>query len=149
MQLDFSREQDSNKLAMEEIKILQNIVARHEEHIFKIRGWMLLIESALLGAQASSTIDLSLFSHFYWGIAVIFLCLVLELTQRETMRLAIQRVDNIEKAIRDGGNYDGSKVVQSFKDGGYNWITELRLRLLWVFYLVSTIIVSLGIFIVN
>ena len=60
MKLDFSKEQNINKLAMEEIKILQSIIARHEEHTFKIRAWLLLIESALVGAQASGTINLSL-----------------------------------------------------------------------------------------
>lgn len=101
------------EVELEELRQVQAIVARHEDHAFKIRGVLyalltaltlpLFAERRVISGQTFLTLS---------GIAVL-LFLVVELVHRAFVRLAILRGARIEEIMRNKEPYDGPKIAIS------------------------------------
>ena len=130
-----------------EIGVLEEIIARHETHAMKVKGWLFL----LLTSASAGRIFVGDFRHSpYFMTFVILASLVFvlwELFHRGLVRLAIERVATIEENMRNQAHYDGPRVVVSLSPNltirkafseirdPWNWwsviATALWLSLLW------------------
>jgi hypothetical protein len=120
-----------------EIERLQDIVARHEEHTFKIRGWLYTVLGALTVSLYTESIALAPLAFSELCIVTIALFLAWELVQRSPKRKAIDRVRDVEKMIRLDSTYDGPKIADTFINFKYNPLTEFKISLVWLPYLVA------------
>lgn len=97
-----------------EIGVLEEIIARHETHAMKVKGWLFLL---LTSASAGRVFAGEGFRHSPYFMTFVVLASVVfvlwELFHRGLVRLAIERVKKIEEDMRDGVHYDGPRVVQS------------------------------------
>jgi hypothetical protein len=100
---------------LEEFKHLQAIIARHEDHAFKIRGVMYALLTALSAAVFTHEKLLSGWMFMLLGVLVIALFLVMEMVHRAICRLAIDRVSKLEAILRSKGEipYDGPLIGQA------------------------------------
>src|SRR5262245_60538658 len=102
---------DQRTTALFEIERLQEIIARHEEHTFKIRGWLYAVLAALTLGLYTESVDLAPLAYSELAIIVILLFFAWELVQRAPKRVAIDRVSLIEAELRGNGLYDGPLIA--------------------------------------
>ena len=105
----------ASDIELEELRQLQAIIARHEEHAFKIRGVMYALLTAL--AVPVFTNDRLLTGGWFIALAVLLIGLSFwaELVHRTFVRLAINRVLRLEEILRSDGSmsYDGPLISKS------------------------------------
>jgi outer membrane protein OmpA-like peptidoglycan-associated protein len=95
----------------EEIKILQSIIARHEDHSFRVKGWFAAIVGGLAAASYSKHIGVP-WQEFAFLTFLIYAGLVIWLLyHRAIIQRAIGRVSKIEEDWEV--EYRGSKVVET------------------------------------
>lgn len=91
-------------LALEELRMLQDIIARHDEISFKLKGWCITLNigvlAALYGVNEGKTIDINPVVVFVCLFLAILFFLWLDAIYRVAMDRAIQRTAKIEKQIR-------------------------------------------------
>jgi hypothetical protein len=95
----------------EELKLLQSIIARHEDYSFRVKGWFAAIVGALAAALYSkhlavTRVEFVILTLVVYGALVIWL-----LYHRIIIRRAIGRVREIENGSK--GNYRGSRIVET------------------------------------
>jgi len=85
---------------LEEYRIIQNKIDKIGEFEFKVRGWAITLESALIISLMTGKIPLGLSWYLFLLMAIIVLIFqFLEEKQREIKRALVSRVFIIEKAI--------------------------------------------------
>ncbi len=98
------------EIELEELRQIQSIVARHEDHAFKIRSVLYALLSALALPLFAEKKIVSGESFLKLSVTIIILFLVVELVHRAFVRLAIERGSFIENILRDKLEYDGPKI---------------------------------------
>jgi hypothetical protein len=101
--------------AVEELKLLQEVISRHENHAMRIKGWLFLIVAGLATALYSQGVSVSKVELLIGAIAVTFLFLIWELHHRALVQMAISRASKVEEHLRDSENcpYDGPCIGTS------------------------------------
>lgn len=96
---------DKIDIAFEELKMLQDIIARHDELSFQIKGWCMTLNvgviAAIYGIGGGSTINASKVLVFIALVLITIFFIWLEAIYRVAMNRAIQRTATIEKEIRE------------------------------------------------
>lgn len=128
---------DQLESARFEIEQLQAIVARHEEHTFKIRGWLYTVLGALTLGLYTESVSLAPLPFFELCAIAILLFFAWELVQRGPKRNAIERVRSIERMIREAKPYDGPLIADTFIHSKYSPFSEARISLVWLPYFVA------------
>jgi hypothetical protein len=95
---------------MDELQRLQEIIARHEDHAFKVRGVMYGLLGALSIPLFSDKKVITGETFLILAGIVVLLFLLVELVHRSFVRLAIIRSMTVEEMIRTGKKYDGPLV---------------------------------------
>ncbi|QDU60885.1 hypothetical protein Pan216_17380 [Planctomycetes bacterium Pan216] len=132
-------EPDDIEMAKFEIEQLELIIARQDEHTFKFRGWLFVVLGALAVCLYSKTgyIELTAWEFFWLGAFSIVVFAMLELVQRAPARLAINRVKDVERMIRQNTSYDGPLIAETFEPPMYDLRSELKIKLMWMPYVVA------------
>ena len=122
--------------AMEEMRILQGVIKRAEQQEFQVRGWLLVMLSALLAALYSEKSKLNgiMFGGVSGQLTLFFANA--ELITRIVKRKAIRRVARVEAALRGDGQYDGPMIAKSLSG---EWGMKTLLRLMWHEALIITV----------
>jgi hypothetical protein len=142
--------------AMEEWRLLQSIISRHETIEFQIRGWLLVLLVALVAALYADRTRLNNAAFGGIGAALVLLFLVMELIVRIPKRLAIRRVALVEAMLRGEKEYDGPGISLSLANRVIStkqpdrtmsqtrllW-DEIRIALVWLFYVVLLLVVAI------
>jgi hypothetical protein len=136
-------------LALEELRQLQAIIARYEGLGFQIRGWLLVLVGALVAAILKN-LPPALFLLLNAFVVPVFA--LMELVTRGPKRRAIQRVGEVEGALRGEQVYDGPLIHATLSGSLHNrWtfaFAELRVINFWAFYgalLLVAVVVALSI----
>ncbi len=112
--------------AFHEHTILQEIIARHEGHMFSLRGWLLAIIGGLLAAYYTENILIHVSMLAIALLLVTLMFLYVELQHMNVVEAVGERVVELEKTIvasRDPNNqsgtgwYDGPKVCEACREG--------------------------------
>ena len=117
------------ELELEELRQIQAIVARHEDHAFKIRGVMYALLTALTLPLFAEKRVISGQTFLTLSAIVVVLLLVVELVHRAFVRLAIERGAKIEQILRDKEPYDGPKIAVSL---GQSRVIEMMIKELFL-----------------
>lgn len=102
-----------DKLALEEIKILQAIVIKHDDIRSTIINWNVGLITALCVAFLSGKSGLDRIDFFLIGVAIILLFFWLDVVYKIAQNRAIRRSAEIEDQIRCGTTYDGPIIGKS------------------------------------
>ena len=131
------------EIALEELKILQQIVARHDDLSFKIKGWCVTLVTAIILAIKSDKYSISVSSglSLLFGISLLFLWI--DVIYRVAEDRAISRSRQVERLIRDHIVYDGPKIAESLsvKTTFMNQMRSLNNIRIYVPYISISIIV--------
>lgn len=96
---------DKIDIAMEEIKILQSIIARHDDLSIRIKSWCISLNIGLIaafyGINASNQISFNKISMVIILVLLTGFFLWLDTIYRVAMDRAIQRTTEIETEIRE------------------------------------------------
>lgn len=141
------RDKQKREMAMFELEQLERAISRHEDYVFKIRGWLFTILLALTASTYSKAVDLNPYTYLLVSVAAIVLFSFWEILQRKPKRRAINRSKEIEIYLRGEYVYHYTKsfvtpqIGVSLEDGEYSWWKEFRISLVYVPYLVSLLLV--------
>ena len=115
---------DEMEQAYKELERIQDIITRHEGHMFALRGWLLAILGGLLAAYYTANIDLSVMVLRIAMLLVAALFLVLETRHVNLIEAVVERATAVEELIRRHRNapneaqwYDGPRVNEACFDG--------------------------------
>ncbi|MCI0639078.1 MAG: hypothetical protein L0Y72_26650 [Gemmataceae bacterium] len=129
---------DPRQMALEELKELQAIIGRYDEHAFKIRNWATAIAGAIV--VASVTLHIHLLLTILFGIVAIPAVFFVELLHRGPQRHAIERVRVIEAYLRDQNHktYDGPLICESLGEKWTLWdmLKEAKIHFNWLSYVI-------------
>lgn len=110
--------------AHQELDRLQDIITRHEGHMYALRGWLLAIIGGLLAAYYTDSIDLHVSLLRVAVIVVVLLFIVLESRHVNLVEAVVERAARVEAEIRshrlspdDDQWYDGPRVSEACLDG--------------------------------
>lgn len=102
-------------LAYKEVDVLQSIIARHEGHAMRVRGWFVLVAGALMAAKYANNIEIDIVTLFLLCLVTSLFFLLWEhhywaLAHRAILRIAF--IENIvNDAIESGSNhYHGTRI---------------------------------------
>lgn len=101
------------EVELEELRQIQSIIARHEDHAFKVRGVLYALLSALTLPLFADKRVITGQSFLILSAIVVVLFLIVELVHRGIVRLAIERGAKVEEILRDGTPYDGPRIALS------------------------------------
>jgi hypothetical protein len=132
--------------AIEEWKLLQAVIARQEDLVFRIRGYNYALLTAFSAGLIAGRIAISgwLFLAIGWGVALAFLWM--ELAQRVGLKRAIERSKGVEQALRSGSGYDGPLLASTLTEPvrlGAMFRYLLKNEMIWVPTLAVVIVVAL------
>jgi hypothetical protein len=98
---------NADQRAVEEWKLLQAIIARQEDLVFKIRGYNYALLTAFSAGIIGGKLPISgwLFLGIGWGLGIAFLWM--ELAQRVGLKRAVERSKNVESSLASSSGYDG------------------------------------------
>jgi hypothetical protein len=127
--------------AMEEIRILQEIIGRNEGFAFQVRGWLLALLGAFVAVLFSDKSQLTpiIFVAIGWSLA--FLLSMVEASIRITIRQSICRVGLIEEQLRKSSAYDGPSISRTLSENDdpdlslSSYLNEARVMGFRTFYL--------------
>ena len=112
--------------AHHELGRMQEIITRHEGHMFALRGWLLSIIGGLLAAYYTANIDMSAVVLRVGLLVVALSFLVVELQHTNLVEAVVERVSALEKSISNSRLstdqtstvwYDGPKVSEACQEG--------------------------------
>jgi hypothetical protein len=130
-------------LEIEELKMLQQIIGRYDDHEIKIRSWLLGLLVALSIARYSEKIHMPGAWLGYLASGLVVLFLFIEVIHRIPKRKAIDRVAEVERAIRGECDYDGPRINEKLTQSAQvtKVIAEAAMLPVYGFYgLVITIV---------
>ena len=127
----------SFEVELEELRQIQAIVARHEDHAFKIRNVMYALLTALTVPLFSEKKLIPGKSFLVLASIVMVLFLIVELVHRGFVRLAIDRGRDVEEMIRGKKPYDGPLIAESLGQQRLMsmMLSELRMPSIAVHYI--------------
>ncbi|MFO0951138.1 MAG: hypothetical protein U0835_08300 [Isosphaeraceae bacterium] len=107
------------EIEREELRQLQAIIARHEDHAFKVRSVMYALLTALAVALLGKGNLISGPQFVGLSLFIIALFFIVELVHRAIARLAIDRGKVVEAVLRTQGKvpYDGPMIADSLGKG--------------------------------
>jgi hypothetical protein len=121
------------ELAVRELERLQGIIARHEGHIFTLRGWLVTAIGALIAAYYSENLgDLVVLRVALPLVAALFV--VMELRHVNLIEAVVDRAMDIENRIaarRLEGWYEGPRVSATCLEGATRWWPRRGMTLLF------------------
>ena len=117
------------EVELQELLQIQAIVARHEDHAFKIRGVMYALLTALTLPLFAEKPTITGQTFLTLSGVVIVLLLIVELVHRAFERLAIERGARIEEILRNKETYDGPKIAVSL---GQSRVIEMMIKELFL-----------------
>ncbi|UCE59909.1 MAG: hypothetical protein JSU63_20995 [Phycisphaerales bacterium] len=109
---------DRENVALEELKLLQAIIARQDQMRFRIKTWATTIFSALSLALFTEKIELSTSSFLLAALLVSGLFWALDAIYRTSEERAIRRAKVVEECIESAGPYKGPKIAASLSTTG-------------------------------
>lgn len=115
-------------VALDELKELQAIVSRHEEHAFKVRGYLYVIIGAMTTSLFLEKPYLSQAGYAGGCAIAIVLFMMMELIHRCYAARAIARVSDIEKALRGDVHYGGPKICDSMRAPAGGFVREMKVE---------------------
>jgi len=106
------------KTALHELDRVQDIVTRHEGHMFSLRGWLFAALAGVVAAYYSSAISVSRVEFAIVVLALVMTFIYAEMRHVILVDALVARAGTVEKMIvaaREGGltmspRYDGPKV---------------------------------------
>jgi uncharacterized membrane protein len=147
---------DELQQAHHELDRLQGIITRHEDHMFALRGWLLVIVGGLLTAYYTANVDMGAVMLRIALVLIALLFLVVESRHVNLVEAVVERVAAVETQIatanmlqRDGsllrGWYDGPRVNEACQDGAGRWWPRggMTFILNQPFYIVVIVIIVL------
>lgn len=148
---------DEIQEAHHEIDRIQAIIARHEGHIFTLRGWLITVVGALLAAYYAGNIAMSVYVLIGGLIATVVIFYIVEFQHSNLIESLVVRVEKIENSIKSArlpsgefknGWYDGPKVNEScLKGAKFKWPhIGMTFQLNTPFYIVVLAIILLLIY---
>jgi len=117
---------DAFEQAHDELGRLEEIIGRHEDHIFTLRGWMLTVMGGLLAAFYTGNINLDLLVVQIALPAIALLFLSIEVRHSNLVEAVAERAEAVEDQIRLAHSsaamerstwYDGPRVSESCRVG--------------------------------
>jgi hypothetical protein len=116
--------------ALSELDRLQEIVTRHEGHMFALRGWLLAVVGGLLAAYYTDNVQMSVVELRVALLAVPVLFLLLELRHVNLIEAVVERAGDVESMIAAArgpsglpavGWYRGPKINETCRGGAHRW----------------------------
>jgi hypothetical protein len=117
---------DQMEQAHHELSRLQDIISRHEGHMFALRGWLLTVIGGLLAAYYTDNIRMSEVAMRFGLPVVAFLFLFVESRHANLVEAVADRASKVERCIRSarsprgdgkGRWYDGPRVSEACLKG--------------------------------
>lgn len=109
--------EDKLQVALEERKIIQNIIHNQEEIRMKLVGWCITIVSGFIIAFHSNKIAISGTKFGLFTLLVVIVFLILDITNRSVFYKMLKRSKTVEKMIQNGASkYDGFKIEESMAE---------------------------------
>ena len=115
---------DVMEQAHHELGRLQDIITRHEGHMFMLRSWLLAIIAGLLAAYYTENIELGSTLLRVALLLVVAVFLVLESRHMNLVEAVVERASRVEDSIRrhrhgpdDASWYDGPRVSEACREG--------------------------------
>jgi len=105
-----------DELALEEIKLLQEVIGRHEGHAMRVKGLFFVIIAGLTAAIYAEGLSGSRLLMFSGTIVLTLLFMVWELYHRAISQHAITRAGEVEEQLRQQAEYDGPKIGFSLRN---------------------------------
>lgn len=143
--------------AHHELERLQEVIGRHERHMFAVRGWFIAIVGGLLVALYSKhfNIDEAALQIALVLLAVLFI--IIDSRHVNLIDAVVDRSGALEEKIReargtgleDGGRwYDGPLLSEACSQGVHRWRPKegMTFKLNLVFYCVVFIVVAVAAF---
>lgn len=117
---------DEPQQAYHELDRLQEIISRHEGHIFSLRGWLLTVLGGLLAAYYTNNIQISELALRIFLPVIALLFFVVESRHENLIEAVVERVSTLEQLIAAQrqaseqagvGWYDGPKITDTCHKG--------------------------------
>lgn len=117
---------DEMEQAHHELNRLQEVITRHERHIFALRGWLLAIVGGLLAAYYSQNIEMDEIVVQIALVLIVLLYLFIDTRHINLIEAVVKRSLDLETLIRDSrpstgepqaGWYDGPKLSMTCEKG--------------------------------
>jgi hypothetical protein len=142
---------DQFEQAHHELSRIQEIIARHEEHIFALRGWMLTLLGGLLAAYYTGNIHLNLLALQIALPTISLLFLWIEVRHSNVVESVVDRAEAVEKQVsrahsptlKDTVWYDGPCVSEACRTGAERVFPQVKMMTFVVnrtFYVVVILI---------
>jgi hypothetical protein len=106
---------NESQLALEELKILQSIIARQENNCMKLRGWAIGLVTALTVVFTSKDTLIVKSEYILLACIMIALFLWLEVIYAVAGNRAIKRSIEVEEIIPKATGYKGPKIGANLK----------------------------------
>lgn len=103
-------------LALEELKLLQEVIGRHENHAMRVKGLLFVIIAGLTAATYAEGMKGSRGWMFVGAIGLTLLFMVWELYHRAISQQAIIRAGKVESQLRGKADYDGPRIGHSLSN---------------------------------
>ena len=123
---------DEMAQAQRELDRLEEIVARHEAHMFALRGWLIAVVGGLLAAYYTANINISETLMQFALVIVVGLFLFSELRHENLVEAVVERITDLEQLIAESrqieierGWYDGPKMSKACANGANRWLPRL------------------------
>jgi|SRR6185369_3582 len=100
-------------MALEELKMLQSIISKHDDLRSQVLGWCVALITGLTIAYLSKPVELYLWGFAALSISIVLLFLWVSVTYKVAQDRAIERARTIESQIRAQTAYDGPLVADS------------------------------------
>ena len=131
---------DEMEQAHHELNRIQEIIARHEGHMFSLRGWLFAALAGVLAAYYSNALELTLVKLLVVITALIFASVYAELRHVILVDAVVTRSGEVERKIADArskasdanprpGWYDGPKVHETCGKAVKKMIPQLGMTL--------------------
>ncbi len=105
------------ELAVTELKLLSDFIARQEDIRLRIRGWNLALISGLTVAQASDELSLSAFAYLILGLGILLTGWFIEAWHAMAQFGGILRNHQVEEFLQGKSNkYEGPALGTSMRD---------------------------------
>lgn len=139
---------ESSEMALEELKVLADIISRHDEISLKIKGWCTTLVTGFLVAMFSGTIQAPLNVSGLLVAVIIVIFLWIDVVFRVAEDRAINRQGEVEKALRGEVQYDGPKIKWSLSTPNTfrDQLRSLNNNRIYLPYVALSIIVFSGVY---
>lgn len=104
---------DTRQLALEELRLLQEIIKHQEELRAQLTNWAVGLIGAVTVAFLSTEISLSRFQFLFVGCTLVFASFWMNVIYRVAQNRAIVRGIRVEHYLREGNAYDGPRIGAS------------------------------------